>query len=184
MTFGYTDPSQQQFRNMPQASTPFQPPVGPCSGDYNAPMPLTPGAPGGPLGQLPEQVNSALQGAGYYDRRHMSTAEAMVAGAVAGYAAQQTWKGMKRRKAAKGEYTNPTARAMLLLVMPFVVAFAIAMAAPIAYADVLLGTGAVLGPVLFVSYLIYRICGGGRFNTNRKGSPWRSDHQRGGHRGR
>ena len=179
--YGYTDPAARAGNPYDVAHN-YLSDTRPGMGGPQAPwtMPVT----GGPLGQLPDQIDSALTGAGYYDRRHMSTAEAMAAGAVAGVVAQQTWKGMKRRRQVKGEYTTPVVRAMLLLAMPTVLGFALGMVCPISMADALILPTFIVGPVLFVSYLVYRICGGGRFNTNRKGSPWRSDHQRGGHRGR
>jgi hypothetical protein len=171
MSFGYIDPTQQaQFPGLPEI----------------------PGATGGPLANLPDQMavvlNSAdshhvyLPGPGgsmlqYPRGRQHSTAEAMAAGAAAGFTASLVWRGMRRRKAVKNEYTTPTARLMALLVMPFVVGMGLSMVW-IAETGIFVGTGAVLGPVLFTAYLVYRVTGHGRYNTNRKGSPWRDDHQR------
>jgi len=41
-----------------------------------------------------------------------------------------------------------------------------------------LGIGLLAGTVLAVIYAVYRIAGGGRYNTRKSGSPFRADHTR------
>jgi hypothetical protein len=134
---------------------------------------------GGPLANMPTQVNQVLTGAGYGQRRHMNPVEAAAVGAAAGFAGYLVWQNMKKRRALKGEYTSPGVRWFLFFLVPFTIGSMLALSHN-AEIGIFLGGGFVLGVVLSVYYAIYRIAGGGRYNTRRQGSPFRADHQGGG----
>jgi hypothetical protein len=199
--YGYTDPyeasrGQQAFPLLPPSSTPLQPslPVGPA-GPFTAPLPVVQD---GPLAGLQDQLAGVLNTADshhvyvpgpggtmltYPRGRQPSVARDMAYGAAAGFGAWLVWRQMKRRKAIKNEYTTPTARFFLIWWAFMVAGFALSMMWPME-ADWFLGIAFVSGTVLSLAYLAYRIAGGGRYNTNRSGSPWRDDHRTEAHRSR
>jgi hypothetical protein len=100
----------------------------------------------------------------------------MAKGAAAGFASELVWQQMKKRKAVKNEYTTPTFRFVAIWWAFMLAGFALSMVSPM-MSDWFLGIAFMLGTVLSFTYLIYRLAGGGRYNTNRKGSPWRDDHR-------
>jgi hypothetical protein len=99
-------------------------------------------------------------------------------GAALGLGAGYVFRRMRRRKAQKEEWTSPGFRALFLLLIFPVAGLALSMVW-VSQSGRLLGWGAVLGVASFVAYAIFRAFGGGRFNRNRQGSPWRDDHKRG-----
>jgi hypothetical protein len=162
--------------------------------DPMQPFPGNPGAPGGPLDGLQEGVASVLNSADShhvyvpgpggglltYPRGHQpSVLGAMIKGAALGFGSWLIWHRMQRRHSVKGEYTSPGFRALGLLLGFPALGFLLSMAW-ISETGLLFGGGIVLGVVSFVAYAIFRVTGHGRYNSNRAGSPWRQDHQRGG----
>jgi hypothetical protein len=178
VTFGYTDP-YEAAREVQQRVQPGAYPPG------------SPGVPQGPLADLQNQVAGVLNGADshhvylpgpdgsmltYPRGRQPSVAGAMLKGALLGVGSVVVWRGMKRRRVQKGEFTSPGFRALgLLLVFP-AIGFALSMLW-VAESGYFLGWGCALGIASFTVYAVYRATGHGNFNTRRRGSPWRSDHR-------
>jgi hypothetical protein len=195
--YGYIDPLQQVLQQ--RALRQMARPQFPASTPFPSASPWLPVVQDGPLAGLQDQLAGVLNAADshhtyipapggamlqYPRGRQPSVARDMAYGAAAGFGAWLVWRGMKRRKATKGEYTTPTARFFLIWWAFMVAGFAPSMMWPMD-ADWFLGIAFVLGTVLSLAYLAYRIAGGGRYNTNRSGSPWPSDHYRtGAHRSR
>jgi hypothetical protein len=93
-------------------------------------------------------------------------------GAAAGFGAWLIWRQMKRRKAAKGEYTSPGWRFVGIWWIFMLAGFGLSMAWPLESVW-FLGVAYAVGTVASFAYAIYRFCGGGRYNTRRAGSPFR-----------
>jgi hypothetical protein len=148
MTF---DPYQQQ----PVAGQPLW---------STTPMPAV----GGPLAGLDSQLNSVLVSSGYYGRRQESMAEAAAKGAAIGFASAVVWHQMKKRKAAKNEYTSPFFRFLAIWWICMLAGFGLSMVWPIESMK-FLTIAFVLGTLLSLVYLIYRVTGHGRYNTRRRG---------------
>lgn len=184
--FGYGDP-YQAAAGVQQQPVAGQPPWS------TAPVPAV-----GPLGGIQYQVASVLTGAdprhpymafgdnvipvpGFARRSSVLRDEAI--GGAAGFAGWLVWKRMQHRRASKGEWTSPGFRALFLLLLPPAIAFCLSMIW-VPETDKFRGGGLLTGLVLAGIYTLFRTAGGGRYNTRRRGSPWRPDHQQGGHRGR
>ena len=181
--FDYGSPYPEQQGPVPDTQAPAAgvPP-------WTAPgsVPGLPNA-GGPMAGLQHQVADVLNAA---DPRHpyfalgdnlipvpgtarqSSVARDMAVGAAAGFAGWIIWRRMQQRRAQKGEWTSPGFRALALLVGFPIAGFLLSMIW-LPETGRLLGVGVVLGVVSFIAYASYRATGGGRYNTRRKGSPWR-----------
>lgn len=149
-----------------------------------------------PLGDLDGAIGQVLGSAGYNPKPY-NPYKAAAEGAAIGVGSAIVWHQMKKRKAAKGEYTHPYFRFFLYFWAPVVLGFISLMGClsvpPPAFGN---GNQAVtqgwvdLGVTLFFisvlvglvwswGYLIYRATGHGRYNSRRTGSPWRGGISRG-----
>lgn len=143
-----------------------QPPAGPA----------VPQAAGGPLGDFQQSYAQVMVGAAPRGLRREPIAESWLKGAAIGFGSALVWRQMKRRRAAKGEYTSPGVRALALLLGFPAVGLVLSMLW-VPESRYLVGWGCVLGAVSLIVYTIFRACGGGNYNSRRQGSPWREDHQ-------
>ena len=154
-------------------------------------MPIEPVS-GGPMAGLDSEVAGVLNAAdsrqiyvpgpgggvlSYPRGRQPSVARDMALGAAAGFAGWLLWRRMKVRRQVKGEFTSPGFRALALLLGFPTLGFLLSMVW-LPETGRLLGAGVVLGVVSFIVYAIYRAAGGGRYNTRRRGGPWRGGAHR------
>jgi hypothetical protein len=164
MPYGYVDPlqqvrQQQAWRRLVQPQSP-------------GPAPFPPAAPqtqGGPLAGFEESYRQVMLGAKPQCPRPYSVAADMAEGAAAGFAAWLVWRAMKRRKKGVGEYTTPFFRFLAIWWAFMLAGSGLSMVWPIESMK-FLGTAFVLGTLLSLVYLIYRVTGHGRYNTRRRGA--------------
>ncbi len=156
-------------------------------------LPGNPGVPEGPLGGLQNSVANILNAA---DSHHLylptgpggpvlqvprgrrpSVLRDMAYGGAAGFVGALVWRAMKRRKARKGEYTHPVFRFLAIWWLFMLTGFGLCLWRPLE-TGWFLGTTFMLGTVASFAYMAYRAAGGGRYNTRRRGSPFRADHEK------
>src|SRR5690242_2337016 len=122
-----------------------------------------------------------MQGAAPQGLRHESQAEAWAKGAVIGFGAWYLARRMRARRLAKGEWTHPLFRFLMLWWVPMLAGFGLSMIW-VAESGYFMTIAFAVGTPLALAYLIYRASGHGRYNSRRQGSPWRDDHRRARHR--
>lgn len=129
-----------------------------------------------PIAGFEESYAQVMQGAAPQGLRHESQAEAWAKGAAIGLASALVWHQMKKRKAAKGEWTTPFARFVMIWWGFMLAGLGLSMAWP-TWTGWCMGIAFVLGTVLSLAYFIYRVTGHGRWNSRRPGDPRRGAHR-------
>jgi hypothetical protein len=164
-SFGYTDP-YQAAREAQQQAQPF-----PVPGYPGAQEPVS-----SPMAGFEQSYSQVMQGAAPQGIRVESQAHAWAKGGVIGFGVWYLVRRMRIRRQLKGEWSTPFARFVMIWWGFMLAGFGLSMAW-LTRTGWFLGIAFVLGTVLSLAYLVYRVTGHGRRNSRRPGDPRRGAHQ-------